>query len=73
MLLKLLPKRWTLMGAAVEIRDVMDGEPIHIDIERMKRALAGPRWTIPPGLSHEELSQFINDCAAGKVPPDNLA
>lgn len=44
--------------------------PVHIDIERMERALAGPRWTIPPGLSHEELNSFITDCAAGKIPPD---
>ena len=44
--------------------------PVHIDIERMERALAGPRWTLPSGLSHEEIIAYMDACAAGKIPPD---
>jgi hypothetical protein len=44
--------------------------PVHIDIERMERALAGPRWTLPQGLSHEQIIQYMHDCAAGKIAPD---
>jgi hypothetical protein len=47
--------------------------PVHIDRERMERALAGPFWTVPPGLSREELHQFIQDCADGKIEPDRPA
>jgi hypothetical protein len=39
-------------------------------IERMERALAGPRWTLPAGLTREQIVQYINDCADGKIPPD---
>ena len=39
-------------------------------IERMERALAGPRWTIPDGLSRDQVVQYITDCANGKIPPD---
>ena len=38
--------------------------PVHIDIERMERALAGPRMTVPRGLSDEELSRFFNELGA---------
>jgi hypothetical protein len=39
-------------------------------IGRMERALAGPRWTLPQGLTHEQVRQYIDDCANGKIPPD---
>jgi hypothetical protein len=45
------------------------GDAQVFDIERMKRALASPRFTIPNGLTHEERRQFILDCAAGKIAP----
>ena len=48
-----------------------DDGNVHIDIERMERALASPRFTVPHGLSDEELRQFILDCAAGKIAPDD--
>lgn len=41
-------------------------------IERMERGLAGPFWTIPRGLSVDEIVQYMNDCAAGKIPPDTF-
>jgi hypothetical protein len=40
-------------------------------IERMERALAGPRWTMPQGLTRDEMHQYILDCADGKIPPDD--
>jgi hypothetical protein len=43
----------------------------HDYIERMERALAGPRWTLPQGLTHEQVQQYIDDCANGKIPPDD--
>jgi hypothetical protein len=42
-------------------------------IERMERALAGPRWTLPSGLSAEQIGQYITDCSEGKIPPDARA
>jgi hypothetical protein len=42
-----------------------DLPPVHIDVERMRKALAGPRILIPPGLSIEEVIAFINAHAAG--------
>lgn len=42
----------------------------HDYIERMERALAGPRWTLPQGLTADEIGQYITDCAEGKIPPD---
>lgn len=33
--------------------------PVRVDIDRMKRALAGPSIEIPKGLSREELRAFI--------------
>jgi hypothetical protein len=54
-----------------QLADDGDGlGPVHIDIERMKRALAGPRWTIPNGLSRAERRRYITDCANGKIAPD---
>jgi hypothetical protein len=47
-----------------------DLPPVHIDIERMKRALAGPRWTLPNGLTHEQICQYMTDCAEGRIAPD---
>jgi hypothetical protein len=41
-----------------------DDPPVHIDVERMKRALAGPRFEIPPGLTAEQIRRFILDVAA---------
>lgn len=49
----------------------MEDEPVYIDIERMNRALAGPRWRIPQGLTPEEIRQHITDAANGLVPPDS--
>jgi hypothetical protein len=51
----------------------MDNEPVHIDRERMERALAGPRFTLPTGLTTEEMMQYITDCAEGKIKPDEPA
>jgi hypothetical protein len=43
---------------------------VHIDRERMDRALAGPRWTLPEWANtREEIIQFLNDVAAGKSAP----
>lgn len=44
--------------------------PVHIDIERMERALAGPFFTVPPRLSPEEFDKWIKDVNAGLIPPD---
>jgi hypothetical protein len=46
-----------------------DLPPVHIDVERMRKALAGPRILIPPGLSIEEVIAFINAHAAGVDAP----
>lgn len=32
--------------------------------------LGGAHWTLPNGLSSEEMRQYMLDCAAGKIPPD---
>lgn len=49
-------------------------DPIVIlDRGRMERALAGPFWTMPAGLSREEKRQYITDCANGKIEPDRKA
>lgn len=51
-----------------------DLPPVHIDVERMNRALRGPRIMIPQGLSAEEVVAFITahadalDLADGKTP-----
>lgn len=37
--------------------------PVHIDIERMDRALEGKRTVIPNGLSVQEICQFIDHVA----------
>jgi hypothetical protein len=29
-----------------------------------------PIWTLPSGLTHEELCKYIRDCADGRIPPD---
>jgi hypothetical protein len=34
--------------------------PVYLDVERMNKALRGPRIMIPPGLSVEEVVEFIN-------------
>jgi hypothetical protein len=47
-----------------------DLPPVHIDIERMELALAGPRWTLPHGLTPEQIGQYITDSAEGRIPPD---
>lgn len=39
-------------------------------IERMTEAMAAPRFTMPDGLSEEEVHQHILDCANGKIEPD---
>lgn len=39
-------------------------------IERMTKAMATPRFTMPHGLSIEEMRQHILDCANGKIEPD---
>lgn len=38
---------------------------INFDLERMKKAIAGPSITIPPGLSREEKRWFILNCTVG--------
>lgn len=43
------------------------------DIARMERAIAGPRWTMPPGLSREQMREYITRCANGEIPPDKAA
>jgi hypothetical protein len=47
-----------------------DLPPVHIDVERMRKALAGPRILIPPGLSIEEVIAFIKAHADGVAIPD---
>jgi hypothetical protein len=42
---------------------------VHIDIERMERALAGPFYTVPHGLSAEEFDAFIAAVNAGEIAP----
>lgn len=37
-----------------------------IDIERLKRALSGPTYMIPNGLTPEEIREFILRAAASK-------
>lgn len=37
----------------------------NFDLERMKKAIAGPSITIPPGLSREEMRWFILNCSVG--------
>jgi hypothetical protein len=32
--------------------------------------LAGPRYTVPQWLTSEQLVQYMNDVAAGKIEPD---
>lgn len=44
-------------------REVNDAPPVHIDIERMKRALEGPRWMVPSGMSSEEVIAYMNEVA----------
>lgn len=48
-------------------------DPVHIDVDRMEHALASQRFSVPSGLTHEELHRFILDYAAGKVAPDATA
>lgn len=43
-----------------------DDLPVRLDIERIKRSLAAPRHTIPPGLTPEEIRQFILAAARGQ-------
>jgi hypothetical protein len=33
-------------------------------------ALVGPRWTLPSGLTIEQMNQYITDCADGEIQPD---
>jgi hypothetical protein len=40
-----------------------ENRPVIIDIERMQHALAQPFYTLPEGLSREEIRQFILDKA----------
>lgn len=37
--------------------------PILFDMERMEKALNGPTFTVPPGLSREQIRQYIIDTA----------
>lgn len=39
------------------------GVPPLIDIDRMRRALTGPSFDMPPGLTREEKRRFILDAA----------
>lgn len=40
--------------------------PVLIDLDRMKSALAAERFTMPQGLSREEMRQHIIASARGK-------
>lgn len=46
-----------------------DAPPVHIDVERFDRALAGlatERTIVPNGLTVREICDFMNHIAAGK-------
>lgn len=47
-----------------------DDSHIVIDIERMEEALNCESFTPPPNLTRDELWQWLNDCADGKIEPD---
>lgn len=38
-----------------------EDQPVHIDIERMKRALAGPRYRIPHGMTVDQIGAFMDE------------
>lgn len=40
-------------------RKSYDEPVVSFDIERMKEALKGPRYTLPPGLNREELRAYL--------------
>lgn len=40
-----------------------DVPPVHIDRERLDRAMQGTRTIIPPGLSAEEICSFMDHVA----------
>ena len=40
-----------------------DDLPVHVDRERMERALAGPRFMVPGGLTPEEIVAYIDEVA----------
>ena len=42
---------------------VSDDLPVHVDRERMERALAGPRFMVPGGLTPEEIVAYIDEVA----------
>lgn len=38
--------------------------------ESVKDSLEGPFYTLPDGLTREEIHQWLEDCAEGKIEPD---
>lgn len=53
------------------LRPIQQGDvPVHIDHERMERALEGPHFTMPPGLTREQKVAYIEACARGEIQPE---
>lgn len=48
-------------------------DTITFDLERMKKAVEGPFFTLPNDLSMEDLKEFITKAADGKIEPDEGA
>ena len=47
----------------------MDDEGRFFDIAQMEKAIEGPSYEMPSGLSREEFRQWMQDCADGKISP----
>lgn len=51
----------------------MENNNVTFDLERMKKAVEGPFFTLPNGLSMEEFKEFIIKAANGEIEPDEPA
>ena len=51
-------------GGHTSVKKVL--KPGEFDLERMQKALSGPSYMVPAGLSRAEFRQLIADVASGK-------
>lgn len=47
-----------------------DDNPYEIDFDRLREAMDTDRFTMPSGLTKEQMRQHILDCANGLIEPD---